>query len=43
MRIYAKQAKNKKLEADAYEVRQRAIIKVGEMMEGQRNTVSISV
>jgi hypothetical protein len=29
MRIYAKQAKNKKLEADAYEVRQRAIIKVG--------------
>jgi hypothetical protein len=42
MRIYAKQAKNKKLEADAYEVRQRASIKVGEMMEDQRKSVGLA-
>jgi hypothetical protein len=42
MRIYAKQAKNKKLEADAYEVRERAKIKVGEMIEDERKSVGLA-
>jgi N6-adenosine-specific RNA methylase IME4 len=35
MRAYARQAKNKDLEADAWEIRKRATRKLGEMMEVQ--------
>src|SRR5260370_22427922 len=35
MRLYAKQAKNRQLEADAFEIRLRAEARVGEMMEAQ--------
>lgn len=37
MRLYAKQAKNRQLEADAFEIRMRAERRVGEMMEVGRN------
>jgi phage N-6-adenine-methyltransferase len=35
MRLYAKQAKNRQLEADAFEIRLRAEARVGDMMEAQ--------
>jgi N6-adenosine-specific RNA methylase IME4 len=42
MRLYAKQAKNKELEADAFEIRLRAERRVGEMMvEGRSDRASI--
>jgi hypothetical protein len=41
MRLYARQAKNKQLEADAFEIRKRAGRRLGEMMEAQKNTVGL--
>src|SRR3974390_3583572 len=35
MKAYARQAKNKDLEADAWEIRRRAERRLGEMMEAQ--------
>jgi N6-adenosine-specific RNA methylase IME4 len=42
MRLYAKQAKNRQLEADAFEIRLRAEARVGEMMESQKETVGLA-
>jgi N6-adenosine-specific RNA methylase IME4 len=42
MRLYAKQAKNKDLEADAAEIRLRAERRVGQMMEEQKETVGLA-
>jgi N6-adenosine-specific RNA methylase IME4 len=42
MRLYAKQAKNRQLEADAFEIRLRAEARVGEMMESQKETVGFN-
>jgi N6-adenosine-specific RNA methylase IME4 len=41
-RVYAKQAKNKELEADAVEIRMRATRRVDEMIEQQRETVGLA-
>jgi hypothetical protein len=42
MRLYAKQAKNRNLESDAFEIRLRAEKRVGEMMESQKETVGLA-
>jgi N6-adenosine-specific RNA methylase IME4 len=42
MAAYARQAKNKDLEADAVEIRMRATRRLGEMMEGQKKTVGLN-
>src|SRR5260370_41464534 len=42
MRLYAKQAKNRDLEADAYELRVRAERKLGEMIAAQKETVGLN-
>src|SRR5258706_79223 len=42
MKLYAKQAKNKDLEADAYELRVRAERKLGEMIAAQKATVGLA-
>jgi hypothetical protein len=42
MRAYARQAKNKQLEADAAEVRFRAERRIGELMAAQRATVGLN-
>lgn len=41
MQLYAKQAKNRQLEADAFEIRLRAERRVGEMMATQRAVVGL--
>jgi N6-adenosine-specific RNA methylase IME4 len=42
MKLYARQAKNRELEADAYELRVRAERKLGEMIGGQKETVGLA-
>jgi N6-adenosine-specific RNA methylase IME4 len=42
MRAYARQAKNKDLEADAFEIRIRAERRLGEMMTAQKETVGLN-
>ena len=42
MSLYARQAKNKDLEADAFEIRVRAERRLGEMMAEQRDTVGFA-
>jgi hypothetical protein len=42
MRLYAKQAKNKVLEADAFELRVRAERRLGEMIAAQKATVGLA-
>jgi N6-adenosine-specific RNA methylase IME4 len=42
MRLYAKQAKNRELEADAYELRVRAERKLGELIAAQKATVGLA-
>jgi N6-adenosine-specific RNA methylase IME4 len=42
MRVYAKRAKNRQLEADAFEIRLRAEKRVGEMMEAQRESIGLA-
>jgi N6-adenosine-specific RNA methylase IME4 len=42
MKLYAKQAKNKVLEADAYELRVRAERKLGKMIAAQKATVGLA-
>lgn len=42
MRAYAKQAKNKELEADAWVIRIRAERRIGELMQGQRESVGLA-
>jgi N6-adenosine-specific RNA methylase IME4 len=42
MRLYAKQAKNRQMEADAYELRVRAERKLGEMIATQKETVGLA-
>jgi hypothetical protein len=42
LRAYARQAKNKTLEADAWEIRMRAERRVGELMRTQDETVGLS-
>jgi len=42
MKLYARQAKNKDLEADAYELRVRAERKLGEMIAAQKATVGLA-
>lgn len=42
MKAYARQAKNKTLEADAWEIRMRAERRIGELMELQRGTVGLA-
>lgn len=42
MRVYASQAKNKDLEADALEIRLRAERRVGELMAAQKKTVGFA-
>lgn len=41
MRAYAKQANNKELEADAWEIRIRAERRIGELIAAQRDTVGL--
>ena len=41
MKLYARQARNKTLEADAFEIRLRAERRLGEMMEEQKRTVGL--
>jgi hypothetical protein len=43
IKAYAKQAKNKNLEADAFEIRKRAERRLGEMMEAQRKAGELDV
>jgi N6-adenosine-specific RNA methylase IME4 len=43
MAAYAKQAKNKDLEADAVEIRMRATRRIDEMRQAQKDTVGLSV
>ncbi len=42
MKLYAKQAKNRDLEADAYELRIRAERRLGEMIAAQKETVGLN-
>lgn len=42
MRAYARQAKNKDLEADAWTIRQRAERRIHELVEAQRHTVGLA-
>jgi hypothetical protein len=42
MKLYAKQAKDKKLEADAHEIRMRAERRLGEMMAEQKKAVGLN-
>jgi hypothetical protein len=42
MRLYAKQAKNKVLEADAFELRVRAERRLGDMIKEQKTTVGLA-
>lgn len=42
LRAYAKQAKNRKLEADAFEIRERAERRVGELIKAQRNSEGLA-
>jgi hypothetical protein len=42
MKAYARQAKNEQLEADAWEIRQRARRKLGELMQAQKETVGFN-
>lgn len=42
MRAYARQAKNKALEADAWEIRSRAEHRIGELIEEQRESVGLA-
>jgi N6-adenosine-specific RNA methylase IME4 len=42
MQAYARQAKNKDLEADALEIRMRATRRIGAMMEEQKKTVGLA-
>jgi hypothetical protein len=43
MQAYAKQAKDKQMEADAWEIRKRSEERLGELMEEQKETVGFSV
>jgi N6-adenosine-specific RNA methylase IME4 len=43
MKLYAKQAKNRNLEADAFDLRVRAERKLGEMIVSQKETVGLNV
>lgn len=43
MRAYARQAKNKELEADAWEIRVRAERRVGELIAAQKESVGLAV
>ena len=40
--VYARQAKNRDLEADAVEIRMRATRMLGQMMQAQRETVGLA-
>src|SRR5262245_54584381 len=42
MAHYARQAKNRELEADAVEIRMRATRMLGQMMQAQRETVGLA-
>jgi hypothetical protein len=42
MKLYAKQAKNKDLEADAFELRSRAEKRLGDMIKAQKETVGLN-
>jgi predicted NodU family carbamoyl transferase len=42
MRIYAKQAGDRKLEADAMEIRRRAELRLGELIAKQRESVGLN-
>jgi N6-adenosine-specific RNA methylase IME4 len=42
MAAYARQAKNKDLEADAVEIKMRAVRRLGEMIQAQRETVGLN-
>ena len=42
MRLYARQAKNKTLEADAFEIRERAEVRLGEILKAGKDSGQIS-
>ena len=42
MRAYARQAKNKELEADAWEIRMRAERRIGQLIAEQKETVGLN-
>jgi hypothetical protein len=42
MQAYARQANDKQMEADAYAIRQRALRRLGELMQAQKETVGLN-